>query len=40
MDLPRSQLDSVDTVYSLAFLGNSKTVNRCAACGYSWKPGK
>lgn len=22
------------------FLGSNKTVNRCAACGYSWKPGK
>lgn len=22
------------------FLGSNKTVNRCANCGYSWKPGK
>lgn len=22
------------------FLGSNKTVNRCAKCGYSWKPGK
>nr|DAX89699.1 MAG TPA: zinc finger protein [Caudoviricetes sp.] len=22
------------------FLGSNKTVNRCAACWYSWKPGK
>ena len=28
--------------YSLltGFLGSNKTVNRCANCGYSWKPGK
>lgn len=26
--------------YSLltGFLGSNKTVNRCAACGYNWKP--
>ena len=22
------------------FLGSNKTVNRCANCGYTWKPGK
>lgn len=22
------------------FLGSNKTVNRCASCGYSWKPGR
>lgn len=22
------------------FLGSNKTVNRCAACGHTWKPGK
>lgn len=22
------------------FIGSNKTVNRCAACGYSWTPGK
>jgi DNA-directed RNA polymerase subunit RPC12/RpoP len=28
--------------YSLltGFIGSSKTVNRCANCGYKWKPGK
>jgi len=28
--------------YSLltGFIGSNKTVNRCANCGYSWKPGK
>ena len=37
-----TQITTGQRGYSLfsGFLGSNKTVNRCAACGYSWKPGK
>mgnify|MGYP004458644781 CR=1 FL=1 len=37
-----TQITTGQRGYSLfsGFLGSNKTVNRCANCGYSWKPGK
>lgn len=37
-----TQITTGQRGYSLltGFLGSNKTVNRCAACGYSWKPGR
>lgn len=37
-----TQITTGQKGYSLitGFLGSNKTVNRCANCGYSWKPGK
>ena len=37
-----TQITTVQRGYGLitGFLGSNKTVNRCAACGYSWNPGK
>ena len=37
-----TQITTGQRGYSLfsGFLGSNKTVNRCAACGYSWKPSK
>lgn len=37
-----TQITTGQRGYSLltGFLGSNKTVNRCANCGYSWKPGR
>lgn len=37
-----TQITTGQRGYSLfsGFLGSNKTVNRCAACGYSWKPSR
>lgn len=37
-----TQITTGQRGYSLfsGFLGSNKTVNRCAACGYSWRPGR
>ncbi len=37
-----TQITTGQRGYSLfsGFFGSNKTVNRCANCGYSWKPGK
>ena len=37
-----TQITTGQRGYSLfsGFLGSNKTVNRCAACGHTWKPGK
>ena len=37
-----TQITTGQRGYSLfsGFLGSNKTVNRCANCGYSWKPSR